>query len=103
MAKHLKKIKSINVLGHDYQIRLVDEIKQAPEAGGLCSHPDRIIYISKDCLISKEQSLLYLLHELRHAYQFESGTFQVLGRAGAELDAEGFTSFILSLKKQGVL
>lgn len=62
---------------------------------GSAIYPTRIIKI--DNTLSGELLTLTILHELRHAYQFETGLMQILGPQARELDADGFASFLTSI------
>ena len=97
----MKIPRSVNVLGHDYKIRLVAAAKLGAEHDGVCCYPEREIILNKEC--EKELRWLAFLHELRHAVQFESGLVQLLGQQSCETDADQFASFISSLQKQGIL
>jgi hypothetical protein len=104
--------KEVNVMGHDYAIKLVapekmqyGKQKQAmilsSGAVGECEYPTRIIRLST--LVTGALLYYTLLHEIRHAYQFEAGWTQVLGSQAMELDCEQFTSLVVSLQKQGII
>ncbi len=100
MAKS-KIPRTVNVLGHDYQVRLVKPASLGGNTVGRCHHPKRLIEISNE--LSKEERWLIFLHEIRHAYQFESGDTQIMQSQTQEKDCEQFASFVSSLQKQGVL
>lgn len=97
--------KKVNVLGHDYQVVIIDQDKFLTQDGrvGECEYPVRIIRISSDLMSNKEYAWLVFLHELRHAYQYECGDSQILQSQQIEKDADTFASFISSLKAQKVL
>lgn len=111
----MKKLpRKINVMGHDYAIKIVPPEKMLMHgkqkgdvqilsygALGECEYPTRIIRLSN--LVGGELLYYTLLHELRHAYQFEAGWTQILGTQAMELDCEQFTSMIVSLQKQGIV
>ena len=96
-----KAMKSINILGHSWSVEYVTESKLPHGASGICIFNNRSILILKDMtsMIAK----LTLLHELRHAMQFECGLTNVLDNQALEMDADSFASFVMSLKKQKVL
>ncbi len=87
--------KKINVLGHTY--RIIEKPKMSESAGhdGLCDATNKIIYLDKG--LHKEDKLRVLMHEIMHAYQFESGFCDVLDRQAQELLAEGMAGFLSSI------
>lgn len=88
--------KSVNVLGHIYKIKIIEETGMHVLGHmGECDYGLREIRIIKN--LSEEVSFQVLLHEIRHAYQFESGFAQILDAQAMELDADGFVSLITSL------
>jgi len=93
--------KIINILGHDYKVTKVPQKRLGEGVIGLC------IFESKQILLlnSLTGELLYrtLLHELRHAFQYESGFTQLLHPQSQEIDCEQFASFIVSLKRQRIV
>jgi hypothetical protein len=106
--------KKINIMGHEYKIEMTtpkefaglknqDSHVQIMSNGevGECEYPTRIIRLSK-AVIGKLQYYT-LLHEIRHAYQFETGLPQIMTHQVLELDAESFVSLISSLKAQKVI
>lgn len=95
--------KSVNILGHDYSVSFVDQMKMMGLHKGECIYPDRKINISNSVKSNKEWAWTYFLHELKHGHQFESGMMQILDTQAAELDADSFASLIVSLQKQGIL
>ena len=97
-----KVLKSINILGHKWTIDYVDEEKLPPGAAGLCIFQDRKIFILKNGM-NAMITRMTLLHEARHAMQFESGLTNVLDNQALEMDADGFASFVMSIKKQGFI
>lgn len=97
----MKIKKSVNILGHEYKIKMVEQ-KALPEpAVGMCKFPERVILLSKE--LTGELLKLVFWHECRHAYHFENGDTQILHPQVQEKDCEQFASFISSLKKQGAL
>lgn len=98
----MKRPKSVNILGHEWKIKYVDEKKLPPRSWGMCTYPDRTIHIlnKKMC---KTMFSVTLLHECRHAWQFESGFSNILDNQAMEIDADSYASFSLSLKKQGFI
>jgi hypothetical protein len=98
----VKLPKSVNVLGHDYSVTIVDQKKlPSPSTSAICRYPQREIWICKD--LGKELRWLNFLHELRHAFQFEAGLTQILTAQMCEVDCEQFASFIQSLQNQKVI
>lgn len=97
----MKLKSSVNILGHDYKVKRVNQTTLPENAIGLCKFPQREILLSKD--LKGELLFLVFLHECRHAYHWESGDTQILHPQVQEKDCESFASFVSSLKKQGVL
>jgi len=97
----MKIKKSVNILGHEYKVKIVDSKYLPDNTVGLCRFPDRIILLSKD--LKGEMLQLVFWHECRHAYHFENGDTQILHPQVQEKDCEQFASFVSSLKKQGLL
>jgi hypothetical protein len=97
----LQRVKSVNVLGHDYKITRVSSAKLPINVSAICKLPEREILLDSE--LKGTMLELVLLHELRHAYHFESGDTQILDHQAQEKDCEQFASFVTSLKKQGVL
>lgn len=98
--------KKVNVLGHDYRVVWVSpEAIKTPGAAAEMEWPARIIRIDRLYRSKRNAKVawLYLMHEIKHAHQFESGMYQLLDKQALELDADGFSSFISSLKNQGVI
>ena len=96
-----RKLTYINVLGHKWSVEYVLEKKLPVGASGLCIFQSRQILIlsALPSILAK----LTLLHELRHAMQFECGLTNILDNQALELDADSFASFVMSLKKQKVI
>lgn len=97
----MKRKNSVNIHGHVWKIRYVKPKQMSSGAWGQAVYPDREIRILNT--LKGEMLKLTLWHECRHAFQFESGLAQILGGQAMELDAEGFASFVSSLKKQKLL
>lgn len=96
--------KSVNVLGHTYRVQFMPREKINPDhRSGECQWPERIIRIATEIRSNKKYAWLVFLHEIRHAYQYEAGDMQILSSQATEKDADGFASFIASLKRQRVL
>lgn len=95
--------KSVNICGHEYQVRWVKQKKLIKGAGAEVEYPARIISIEDSYKKDKKTAWLFFLHEVRHAWQFETGAIQILDEQACELDADGFASFITSLQAQGIL
>lgn len=91
----MKIPKSVNVLGHPYRIKMVDHLGLVVGQTGECDYNLREIRLLKG--LNKESTFQVLLHEIRHAYQFESGFTQILDHQAMELDADGFVSLVTSL------
>lgn len=92
----MKIPKRLNIHGHWYSIRIVkQDSMHLPGQCGSCEYPKREILLSAES--DKEMMMLTLLHEIRHAFQFESGLSQVLGTQAMEMDADGFVSLVTSL------
>ena len=88
--------KSVNVCGHTYKIIVrKDGTLKIPNAWGTCSPSKKEIEIN--AAIPKDRIVRVLLHEIRHAYQTESGLSQLLCDELAEVDAEGFASLVTSI------
>jgi hypothetical protein len=97
----MKVPKSVNILGHVYQVKRTPQKKLPENTYGLCEFPTRVIKIANE--LHGELAWLIFLHECRHAYHWEFGFTQIMHPQVQELDCESFASFVLSLKKQGVL
>lgn len=97
----MKMKNSVNILGHDYSVKLVPAAKIGPNVAGLTKFPSREILIAKE--LDKEMRFITLLHEIWHGVQFENGDMQILQHQSQEKACDQFASFIMSLKKQGVL
>jgi hypothetical protein len=102
MAKSCRIPKSVNVLGHVYKVQWVHQAKLGDHRAHV-EYPTRIIRMDNELNKNPYYAWLYFLHEVRHAYQFESGMTQLLGQQAMELDADGFASFVASLKSQGIV
>ena len=97
----MKVPKTLQIGGHAWTIRLVKQSEMEHEHAGECHFEKNEIRILKD--LTKEQIQRVLLHEIRHAHQWETGMTQVLQAQTMEMDSESFVSLVLSLKKQKVI
>lgn len=86
----------VNVHGHWYRVLVVPE-RKVPEGGiGYCEWPSRLIHVASE--LSDYEKLVTFLHEVRHAWQFETGfAHQILDEQAMEIDAESFASLALSV------
>lgn len=94
--------KNVIVGGHLWKVILVPENKiEDPDTVAHCRYPQRIITL----LDNRTDEIMWMdfLHELRHAFQFEMGYTQIFQSQMAEIDADNFSSFIISLQKQKIL
>lgn len=89
--------KSVQILNHKYSIKLAKHLARDQGIEGVCNGNTKAILIDAD--LDKNETLECLMHEIIHAYQFESGFSQVLDRQAQELLAEGFASFICAILK----
>lgn len=91
--------KSVNICGHVFPIKQVRELSKNVAA--------EFDPVAEEIRIAVDQPIKEkwrsLLHEIRHAHQYEMGLMQVLHAQALEIDCDSFASLILSLKKQGVL
>lgn len=90
----MKLPKRINISGHFYSIKRVKP-DAIPGAVGVCQWPERQILLSTE--IDGQMLFTTLLHEIRHAWQFESGFTQILHPQSLEVDADSFASLITSI------
>jgi len=93
--------KKVNVLGHDWKVEVVHPRVFEDKRLGEAEYPKRIIRIGKHTPLDMRWPIF--LHELKHAYDYESGMCQILDRQAEEIQADNFATFIMSLQKQGVL
>lgn len=97
----MKIPKAVNVLGHQYKIKLVSGEDLGQNTAGATFFPQRMILIDKS--LHKELLWLTFLHEIKHAFDYENGDTQILTNQTLEKSCDQFASFILSLQKQRVL
>jgi len=100
-VKKKKLPKSVNILGHVYQVKIVPQDKLPNGVNGLCEWPTRVISISKD--LQGEMAIAVFWHEVWHGVQFENGDMQILHAQVQEKHCDMFSSIISSFKKQGIL
>jgi len=92
-------MKSINVLGNTYKVKFVQNhsFMENEENTGECNFSDKIIRVAKtsyDIENSEEWQQETLLHEIAHAFLYESGQSDLNDERHAELLGK-FASFIL--------
>lgn len=91
----MKLPKSVNVCGYQYSIKTVKPSELPDGVIGLCNGTKKTILLSKE--MKGELLVRTVLHEIRHAYQFESGSSQILTGQAMEIDAEGFAALVYSI------
>jgi len=88
----LKLYKKINVNQSKYSIFKAKGLLSANGIYGHCDRDKKVIVIDES--LKGEDFNLTLLHEIRHAFQFEYGFSQILSPDTMELDAELSANFM---------
>jgi len=92
----MKLPKSVQILNSTYKIKLDKSVRDRNRCGE-CDLFDKEISLDPDL---KGNSLAQtLMHEIIHAYQFESGIMQFMEIQACEMMAESLANLILSLPK----
>ena len=87
--------RTINIHGHIWIVEPVSRVILGKGQDGMCYPVTRTIHYYQG--LRNQARVATVLHEIRHAYQFESGFTQILDSQAMELDAEGFVGLVLSL------
>jgi len=91
-------MKSINVLGQVYKIKMVKGMNEKTGAIGLCDAEKSLI--SLDSSLKGKYLRRVLLHEIAHAFAFESGLYEFMNQQSSEMFAQSLSSFLVQLKNQ---
>jgi Zn-dependent peptidase ImmA (M78 family) len=85
----------IEVLHAKYNIFHVQGLGEEYDTDGFCEFEEPAIYIDLD--LPKERKLRVILHEITHAYAFESGLHEFLDDQSLEMFCQTLSGFLLSL------
>lgn len=82
------------VLGMVYQVKHVKGFTNKTGLGGLCDASARVITL--DSTLTGDELIDTFIHEIVHAFQFESGLAEILDRQALEMNAQSLRAFLRS-------
>lgn len=89
--------RSISILSANYEISITSGLAESHNAAGLCDPNSSKITI--DEALSPTQFAKTMLHEICHAWQFESGLHEVLNEQSSEFVAQTFALVVTEILK----
>lgn len=92
--------KSVKVLTETYKVQVSKTLLKDHNAEGMLEPWSYTIFIDESILAHPRALRRVFLHELMHAYCFESGLHEFIGGQAAECTAQTLSAFVLQLGEQ---